>query len=296
VAVSWTSTRTLPVSSTYAGTTPQPIGRPRQANRRLPRRAGCGVRGVGPSAQRPSGTHCYGAWAGTQDREGPPWTCPAGRVPERHPQRTEGRSGHRQGQGTGPVVGFSNYLLVVRYPSCTRIGLGGGAFGVRGGISNRGLGVGLGPLSVGTSWGRRRRRSSDGADGFLGFAITAVGLFLLVAWPYLLGTYIAVQAGAPNPSTARNAVGWLFEIVYLCCLIGGPIVWYVLTKEQRAQRAAGAEQRHAELMAEEAQRRADLIASGVVYETHAGRSVAYRHGRCTVNHRTWETAASCRNG
>ena len=38
-----------------------------------------------------------------------------------------------------------------------RLGIGGRAFGVRDGISNRGFGVGFGPFSAGTSWGRRRR-------------------------------------------------------------------------------------------------------------------------------------------
>lgn len=161
-----------------------------------------------------------------------------------------------------------------------RIGIGGGAFGVRGGISNRGVGVGLGPLSVGTGWGRRSRRSSGDA-GFIGFVMVAGFLFLMVAWPYLLGTYLAVQSGADNPSGARSFVGWFFEIAY----IGGLIAWFLLTRETRAQRAADARQAHA-----------DLIASGAVYETRAGRSVAYRHGTCTVNHRTRDTAARCRYG
>lgn len=161
-----------------------------------------------------------------------------------------------------------------------RIGIGGGAFGVRGGISNRGVGVGLGPLSVGTGWGRRSRRSS-GDDGFIGFCIFAFGVFILVAWPYLLGTWFAVQAGAANPSPARSLVGWIFEIAY----IAGLIACLLLTQEKRAERAADARQAQA-----------DLIASGTVYETRAGRSVAYRHGTCTVNHRTWETAARCRYG
>jgi hypothetical protein len=38
-----------------------------------------------------------------------------------------------------------------------RLGVGGRAFGVRGGISTRGIGGGIGPLSAGTSWRRRRR-------------------------------------------------------------------------------------------------------------------------------------------
>jgi hypothetical protein len=37
-----------------------------------------------------------------------------------------------------------------------------------------------------------------------------------------------------------------------------------------------------------------LTASGAVYEAKQGRSVVYRHGTCTVNHRSPATAASCR--
>ena len=76
-----------------------------------------------------------------------------------------------------------------------RLGVGGGAFGVRGGISNRGVGVGVGPFSAGSSW----RRGSGGGIGFIGFAIIAVLLFLIATWPYLLGKLIAVRLGADNP-------------------------------------------------------------------------------------------------
>ena len=48
-----------------------------------------------------------------------------------------------------------------------RLGIGARAFGVRGGISNRGFGVGVGPVSVGSSW-RRRRRSGRRGGGWSG--------------------------------------------------------------------------------------------------------------------------------
>jgi hypothetical protein len=107
----------------------------------------------------------------------------------------------------------------------------------------------------------------------------AAVLFLIALWPYLLGTYIAVQSGAWNPSTERFVVGWFFEVVY----IAGLVAWFVKARHRSAQRAA-----------EEAQRMAEVIASGAVYEAKNGRSVVYRHGTCTVNHRSPETAASCR--
>lgn len=52
-------------------------------------------------------------------------------------------------------------------------------------------------------------------------------------------------------------VGWFFEVLYIVCLIA----WFVLSREKRAQRAA-----------EQAQRQAELAASGAVYATR-GRSL-----------------------
>lgn len=107
----------------------------------------------------------------------------------------------------------------------------------------------------------------------------AVFVVLVVAWPYLLGTYLAVQAGAWNPSTERFVVGWCFEVVYIAGLVG----WLLFARARSAQRST-----------EEARRMAELTASGAVYESRQGRSVVYRHGVCTVNHRSQDTAASCR--
>lgn len=159
-----------------------------------------------------------------------------------------------------------------------RLGIGGGAFGIRGGISNRGFGFGIGPFSAGTSWRRRGRRASGGG-GLWSFLFVAAILFLIVAWPYMVGTWIAVESGAGNPSTARFVVGWIFEVAYLA----GLAAWLVKTRERRAQRAAV-----------EGQRMAALAASGAVYSVEQGRSVVYRHGTCPVSHRSPETAASCR--
>lgn len=157
-----------------------------------------------------------------------------------------------------------------------RLGIGGGAFGLRGGISTRGVGVGVGPFSAGTSW--RSRGSSGGDVGFVAWLILAAIVFFIAAWPYLLGTYIAVQLGAWNPSTERLVVGLLFEVVY----IAGLSAWFMWIREQHGQRVA-----------QETQRLAELTASGVVYEAKSGRSVIYRHGTCEVKHRSRETAAGC---
>lgn len=156
-----------------------------------------------------------------------------------------------------------------------RLGVGGGAFGVRGGISTRGVGTGVGPFSAGKSW----RGGSGGGGGFLALLIGAAVILFVAAWPYLLGTFIAVRCGAENPSTVRFVVGWCFEVVY----IAGLLAWFLIAREKSAQRAA-----------EEAQRMAELTASGAVYEAKQGRSVVYQHGTCTMNHRSPETAANCR--
>jgi len=163
------------------------------------------------------------------------------------------------------------------YGASMRLGIGSGAFGVRGGISTRGFGVGIGPFSAGSSW-RGRRRSGDG--GFIGFALVAVLVFLLAAWPYLLGTYLAVQGGAGNPSTARSIVGWISEFLYVIALIA----LFVTTQEKRAESAR-----------ERAEAAQQLAASGAIYSTRQGRSTAFRHGYCTINHRSHDTAARCRN-
>lgn len=75
-----------------------------------------------------------------------------------------------------------------------RLGVGGRAFGVRGGISTRGAGVGAGPLSVGTSW-RRRRRS-----GLIAFVTVMSFLFAAACINNLLGDPLHVNQ--PTPSLA----------------------------------------------------------------------------------------------
>lgn len=162
-----------------------------------------------------------------------------------------------------------------QYSRRVRLGVGGGAFGVRGGISTRGVGVGVGPFSAGTSW---RKGGGSGSGGLIAWLILAAAVLFIVAWPYLLGTYIAVRCGAWNPSTERFVVGWCFEVVYIAALAG----WFITAREKSAQRSI-----------DETQRMAELIASGEVYETKYGRSLVYRHGTCPTNHRLFETAATC---
>ncbi len=69
--------------------------------------------------------------------------------------------------------------------------------------------------------------------------------FMAVAWPYFLGTWIAVQSGAGNPSTARAVTGWVFEALWL---IGwAALAAWVWRSDQRDKEEA----RRREVMARE---------------------------------------------
>lgn len=86
-----------------------------------------------------------------------------------------------------------------------RIGIGGGLGPFRGGLSNKGFGVGVGPISVGGSWKRGRRASSDGTSFFYGL------VFLAAAWPWFV-TYYKTD-GLPEGS--RVALAWVAESAWL---------------------------------------------------------------------------------
>ncbi|GJO46696.1 hypothetical protein NJB1604_27140 [Mycobacterium marinum] len=60
---------------------------------------------------------------------------------------------------------------------------------------------------------RKADRGEDLAKGIL-----LVIAFLAIAWPYFLGTWLAVQLGADNPSTARDVTGWVLEALWLTTL------------------------------------------------------------------------------
>lgn len=130
---------------------------------------------------------------------------------------------------------MARYWALQRYGRGMRLGVGGKAFGVRGGISTRGIGVGVGPLSAGTSWRGRGSRRSGGSGGGGGWLLVLVIGFFALAWPYFLGTYIAVRCGAWNPSTERLVVGWCFEVVYIAAVVA-----LVLTAKAMRVRRLGA--------------------------------------------------------
>src|SRR5688572_6101289 len=90
-----------------------------------------------------------------------------------------------------------------------RLGIGGGIGPIRGGISTRGIGGGIGPFSAGYGF----RRGGGGGGGLLSALIPLLVVMFAVFWPYLLGTWIAVELGAAQGSTAANVLGWILEAI-----------------------------------------------------------------------------------
>lgn len=54
----------------------------------------------------------------------------------------------------------------------------------------------------------RRKDSSPSSGGGAVILLLGLGVCAL-AWPYWVGTYLAVRMGADNPSTTRSVVGWV---------------------------------------------------------------------------------------
>ncbi len=57
--------------------------------------------------------------------------------------------------------------------------------------------------------------------------------WLALAWPYLFGTWLAVQFGADNPSVARSVTGWVLEVVWLAFLLTVPVVVWLDDKRKK---------------------------------------------------------------
>ena len=62
------------------------------------------------------------------------------------------------------------------------------------------------------------KKSVGGAPGVIALLIGLAVAYYVLAWPYLLGTWLAVQMGAGLPSTQRSVLGWVFEVLYLVVL------------------------------------------------------------------------------
>lgn len=83
------------------------------------------------------------------------------------------------------------------------------------------------------------RMASKGSDiGFLPFAVLLCVGFLALAWPYLLGTWLAVDVfGAENPSPERTTTGWVFEVIYLVILVSIPMAMWIKSEREKADKA-----------------------------------------------------------
>ena len=61
----------------------------------------------------------------------------------------------------------------------------------------------------------------------------------VIAWPWCVGTYLAVQFGSANPSLARTITGWVFEAPWLACL--GGFIFYMRAERSAARKRASAQ-------------------------------------------------------
>ncbi|PRZ08597.1 hypothetical protein BCE75_101283 [Isoptericola sp. CG 20/1183] len=91
-----------------------------------------------------------------------------------------------------------------------KIGVGGSIGPLRGGVSNRGAGIGVGPFSVAAS--------NRDMQGFVVFLVGAALVGAVAVGPYFLGKWVAGLCGAAPDSTARFVTGWIFEGVYLAVI------------------------------------------------------------------------------
>lgn len=107
------------------------------------------------------------------------------------------------------------------------LGIGGGIGPFRAGVSTRGVGVGLGPVSAGTGWG-----GGNGCATVIGLLVVLTVYAVLILWPFWLGTWIAEELGAADPSSARTITGWAFEIAYILSLM-----WVLLYARRRIAEA-----------------------------------------------------------
>jgi ribosomal protein S27E len=73
----------------------------------------------------------------------------------------------------------------------------------------------------------------------MSFNLKGAFLFALFAWPWFLGTYLAVQFGAANPSLARTITGWVFEAPWVAFLAF--IAFYAIAERSAARKRSKAQ-------------------------------------------------------
>ena len=81
-----------------------------------------------------------------------------------------------------------------------------------------GFGVGVGPFRVGTSL---RSRDIAGCAPVVGIFLVLGLALLAIFWPLLLGQWIAEKLGATPNASSADALGWVFEAIYVAVLVLG---------------------------------------------------------------------------
>jgi hypothetical protein len=66
----------------------------------------------------------------------------------------------------------------------------------------------------------------------------ATGKGVIVVWPWYVGTYLAVECGAADPSRARTITGWVFEAPWLAFLA---FALHRIAQQKTARKRAAAE-------------------------------------------------------
>lgn len=109
-----------------------------------------------------------------------------------------------------------------------------------------------------------------------------LGFALVSFWPYIAGTAIAKGHGARPGSTTYELAGWLPEVAWIALLVGGTL--YVTAHRRRSRAAAqSAYVHHVGQMA---------VSGAPWFDQRAGH---FRHGRCTIRHRSMGAAMRCRS-
>lgn len=75
-------------------------------------------------------------------------------------------------------------------------------------------------------------RNIDDSETVIWVILLVIGFFAL-AWPYFLGTWLAVRLGADNPSSARDATAWVLEALWVIGLTS--LVTWVWLKNKREE-------------------------------------------------------------
>ncbi|GAB86218.1 hypothetical protein RVF83_08645 [Gordonia rubripertincta] len=121
--------------------------------------------------------------------------------------------------------------------------------------------------------GSSKSKNDDNSTVWAALIIIALG-FLAIAWPYFLGTWLAVSvAGASNPSPARTATGWVLEGIWLTVLLS-VVVWFWWDSEREKAEARRREIAEAETQAAKRQRMVDFGPEGFALYEEAEASVS----------------------